>query len=109
MTVALSGEPTFYKPRRNGRPKPAGGYSIIKPNVPKPAHTARPPTNLIAQVARHIAGDTSGFRTDWPKPLLATAAAHMRAAHYAGLEKRGAAWVKRTISRIDHMAKRLDR
>ena len=106
--AALSGKPPPFKPRRKRRTPAKGGYSVITVKRAKPAHTVKPPANLVAQVARHIVGDTSGFRTDWPKPLLATAASHMRAAHYPGLENRGAAWVKRTINRINHFAKKLD-
>lgn len=102
MTAALSGKPNWFTTGRKKRqPAKRGGYSVITPKIARPAHSVNPPANLVARVARHIAGDTSGFRTDWPKPLMNKATNKMRAAHYPGVENRGEAWVKRTISLID--------
>jgi len=102
----ITGKPFQFQPRKRKRGKSPGGTQVIRPHVReiKPG-SVKPPANLVAQVARHIAGDTSGFRTDWPPQLIATAASHMRASHYVGLENRGSAWVKRTIERIDKISK----
>ena len=105
---ALSGKPSFIKrsrPKRSRSKRPAG-MQVFTPNVGGVAHQVKPPDLLVAQVARWIIGDTSGYRTDWPKPLLLLAANAMHAAHYSGLERTGAKWVRRTINQLNRKSQK---
>jgi hypothetical protein len=104
ISTALPRQSWYFRKRRgkNKHQQLRGGSHTFfpPPHVFVKAHTVEPPVNLVAQVARHVAGDTSGYRTDWPKPLMKLAARRMRAVHYPGLENRGARWVQLTIKKL---------
>lgn len=91
----LSGKPAFTTRKRPRQRKKPAGFQVTRPRATG-RYEVTPPTNLVAQVARFMAGDTTGYRTDWPTHLLAIATEYMQAAHFAGIEHRGSAWVERT-------------